>query len=114
MTLAPGGATARTPEPPYWAVIFTSLRAAEHEGYAEMADRMAALAREQPGFLGMESVREGAIGITVSYWESLDAIREWRLHEEHLEAQRLGRDVWYDAYRVRIARVERAWEHGDT
>lgn len=99
---------ARTPEPPYYAVIFTSRRAAEHEGYGEMAERMEELARREPGFLGVESLREGAVGITVSYWESLEAIESWRLHVEHREAQRLGRQAWYDEYSIRIARVERA------
>jgi heme-degrading monooxygenase HmoA len=98
----------RTPEPPYYAVIFTSRRASVHEGYGEMADRMVQLAGEQPGFLGGESVREAAIGITVSYWDSLDAIDGWRKHMEHREAQRLGREAWYDEYAVRVARVERA------
>lgn len=97
-----------TPDPPYYAVIFTSRRAAEHEGYGEMADRMVELAREQPGFLGIESVREGEVGITVSYWDSLAAIESWRTHVQHREAQRLGREAWYDEYSIRIARVERA------
>jgi heme-degrading monooxygenase HmoA len=99
---------ARTPEPPYYAVIFTSRRAAEHEGYGEMADRMVDLALEQPGFLGIESVREGELGITVSYWDSSEAIEAWRTHVEHRVAQRLGRTEWYDEYEIRVARVERA------
>ena len=103
---------ATTPEPPYYVVIFTSRRASEHEGYGEMADRMAKLASEQAGFLGIESVRQGAIGVTVSYWDSLEAIDGWRKHVEHREAQRLGRDAWYDEYNVRVARVERARSFG--
>ena len=78
---------ARTPEPPYYAAIFTSRRAVDHEGYAAMADRMVELAEQQPGYLGMESVREGAVGITVSYWDSVDAIDAWRRRET------LGGDV---------------------
>ena len=103
---------ATTPQPPYYAVIFTSRRASEHEGYGEMADRMVKLASEQAGFLGIESVRDGAIGVTVSYWDSLEAIDGWRKHVEHREAQRLGRDAWYDEYNVRVARVERARSFG--
>lgn len=103
---------ATTPQPPYYAVIFTSRRASEHEGYGEMADRMVELASGQAGFLGIESVREGAIGVTVSYWDSLEAIDGWRKHVEHREAQRLGRDAWYDEYHVRVARVERARSFG--
>jgi len=98
----------RTPEPPYYAVIFTSRRASARGGYDEMADRMVELAAAQPGFLGIESVREGAVGITVSYWDSEEAIEGWRKHIEHREAQRLGRSAWYDEYAVRVARVERA------
>ncbi|MCG7598229.1 antibiotic biosynthesis monooxygenase [Halomonas sp. McH1-25] len=100
--------TANTPEPPYYAVIFSSHRTEGDHGYAAMAERMVALAATQPGFLGIESARE-ELGITVSYWESLEAIRSWKRHAEHLEAQRLGRGQWYSDFRVRIARVEREY-----
>lgn len=98
---------AATPEPPYYAVIFTSLRTAEDQGYAETARRMLELARRQPGFLGVESVRE-VLGITVSYWESPEAIRAWKENAEHRLAQaRAG--AWYAAFRVRVCRVEREY-----
>lgn len=99
---------AMTPEPPYYAVIFCSIRADDDPEYGAMAERMLTLAAEQPGFLGVDSARE-IIGITVSYWDSLDAIREWKRHAEHREAQRLGRERWYRDYRIRIARVEREY-----
>ena len=97
---------ANTPPPPYYAVIFTSLRSDVDEGYAVMADRMLELATLQPGFLGAESARDG-LGITVSYWESTEAIRNWKRHAEHLVAQQKGRDIWYTAYKTRICKVER-------
>ncbi|MCE8017769.1 antibiotic biosynthesis monooxygenase [Halomonas sp. MCCC 1A17488] len=103
---------ANTPEPPYYAVIFTSLRTAGDNGYALMAERMAELAAQQPGFLGLESARE-TLGVTVSYWESLEAIAQWKQQVEHREAQRLGRNDWYAAFQVRIARVERDYGLGD-
>jgi len=99
-------AIADTPRPPYYAVIFTSLRTAGDKGYGAMAERMLDLAAEQEGFLGVEGAREG-LGITVSYWRSLEAIRKWKQNAEHLEAQRLGREGWYSAFKVRVARVER-------
>ncbi|WP_097458637.1 antibiotic biosynthesis monooxygenase family protein [Mangrovitalea sediminis] len=99
---------AQTPEPPYYAVIFSSLRTDADNGYAEMAERMMKLASAQPGFLGVESARDG-LGITVSYWDSLDAIKNWKRHAEHQEAQRLGRQQWYSSFRVRIAKVEREY-----
>lgn len=95
-----------TPEPPYTAVIFTSVRTATDGGYAAMAASMDELAREQPGYLGIESAREG-LGITVSYWRDEDAARSWKQVARHLVAQRRGRDVWYRDYRVRIATVVR-------
>jgi heme-degrading monooxygenase HmoA len=100
---------AGTPEPPYYAVVFTSVRTpADPEGYAAMADRMEELARGQPGFLGFESVRDAhGTGITVSYWSSLAAIRHWREHAEHQVAQSHGRSKWYCEYRLRVCRVER-------
>lgn len=101
-------AIARTPEPPYYAVIFTSLRTEGDNGYAGMAEHMLALAGQQPGFLGVESAREG-LGITVSYWRTLDAIKQWKSHVEHREAQRLGRERWYANYHVRVAKVEREY-----
>lgn len=97
---------ANTPRPPYYAVIFTSLRTPGEHGYGAMAARMETLAKEQPGYLGIESVREG-LGITVSYWSDLDSIRQWKANLDHLEAQRLGREQWYTSFKVRIARVER-------
>ena len=99
---------AQTPTPPYYAVIFSSLRTDPDPEYGAMAERMEALAREQPGFLGVESARN-EIGITVSYWESLEAIRAWKQHAEHLVAQRMGREQWYSAYCVRVCRVEREY-----
>jgi heme-degrading monooxygenase HmoA len=102
---------ASTPKPPYYAVIFTSIKSEDHEGYAEMAEQMATLAARQPGYLGMETARDG-IGITVSYWESLDAIENWKRQADHQQAQRLGRERWYQAYRIRISKVER--EYGQT
>lgn len=102
---------AQTPEPPYYAVIFSSMRTTIDEGYEAMAERMAAMAAEQPGYLGMESVRDG-LGITVSYWESLEAIRNWKMVWEHREAQKLGRDRWYSAFKTRVCKVERDYGMG--
>ena len=99
---------ANTPVPPYYAVIFSSHRTEGDEGYGAMADRMVELAARQPGFLGIESAREN-VGITVSYWESLEAIKKWKQNAEHQEAQRLGHQQWYASFRVRVARVEREY-----
>jgi heme-degrading monooxygenase HmoA len=95
-----------TPAVPYYAVIFTSLRTEGDNGYSEMAEKMEQLARQQPGFLGIESARDG-LGITVSYWESPEAIRNWKMNSEHLFAQQQGREKWYASYKVRICKVER-------
>jgi heme-degrading monooxygenase HmoA len=99
---------ARTPAPPYYAVVFTSVRsAADAAGYADMAARMEELAARQPGFLGVESARDAdGLGITVSYWSSLEAIAAWGRVVEHRAAQQLGRQRWYDAFRLRVCRVE--------
>jgi heme-degrading monooxygenase HmoA len=99
------------PKPPYYAVIFTSLRTpVETAQYGAMAERMVALAAEQPGFLGVESARgDDGVGITVSYWTSLDAIGRWRQHTEHLVAQQQGRAKWYEGYELRVAKVEAAY-----
>lgn len=103
-----------TPEPPYYAVIFSSQRSAADNGYADMARRMVELAAEQEGFLGVESVRNAeGFGITVSYWASEEAIKAWRMNAEHRIAQERGREEWYAAYSLRIAKVERVYEVGD-
>jgi heme-degrading monooxygenase HmoA len=101
-------AIAATPKPPYYAVIFTSLRTAGDNGYGAMAGRMEELAAAQPGFLGIESARE-ELGITVSYWESLEAIAAWKRNAEHQEAQRRGRTEWYAGFALRVCKVERAY-----
>lgn len=99
---------ARTPRPPYYAVIFSSLRSSgDDEGYGEAAARMLTLAADQPGYLGVESAREG-IGITVSYWRSLEDIAAWRAHAEHTAVRHKGRAQWYERFELRVARVERA------
>ena len=102
---------ARTPPPPYVAVIFSSLRTEGDAGYADMADRMAQLAAGQPGYLGAESARDAqGFGITVSYWTDTAAVAGWRGQLDHLAAQTLGRERWYARYAVRVAQVSRAWD----
>jgi heme-degrading monooxygenase HmoA len=101
---------ARTPAPPYYAVVFTSQRRDGDHGYGATADRMAELAAQQPGYLGVESVRDASgLGITVSYWESEAAILAWRRHAEHTLARERGRTEWYEHYELRVAKVERAY-----
>lgn len=102
---------AKTPPPPYYAVIFSSLRTEGDNGYGDMSERMVELAAGQPGFLGIESARN-ELGITVSYWESLESIRNWKAHAEHRIAQMTGREKWYSTYKVRICRVERDYGFG--
>ncbi|WP_339863541.1 antibiotic biosynthesis monooxygenase [Paremcibacter congregatus] len=99
----------QAPKPPYYAVIFTNVRTDFEPGYAETADRMVALAAEQPGYLGFESVREGKDGISVSYWRDLESIKAWKAVSEHAAAQNAGRETWYKSYTTRIALVEREY-----
>lgn len=99
---------ASTPEPPYTAVIFTSLRTAGDNGYAATAASMEALASQQPGYLGIEAARDG-LGVTVSYWRDEASARAWKRVAAHLVAQQRGREEWYADYRVRIATVRREY-----
>ena len=94
-----------TPKPPYYAVIFTSLRTDGDNGYSKIADRMVELAEQQKGFLGIESARE-EIGITVSYWKDLESIKSWKSNAEHINAQKKGHNIWYSNFKVRISKVE--------
>lgn len=101
---------ASTPDPPYTSVVFTSLRTDGDHGYARMADRMDELAREQPGYLGIEAARDAdGFGITVSYWADDAAAAAWKQVAEHLVAQERGQQTWYADYRVRVATVTRAY-----
>jgi len=101
---------ASTPEPPYHVVVFSSLLTTGENGYGAVADRMVELAAGQPGFLGVESVRGAdGFGITVSYWESEEAIAGWKAQSEHLAAQERGKRQWYEHYELRVAKVERAY-----
>lgn len=114
---------AALPEPPYYAVIFASRRRETHaqaggedDGYALMAERMVALAAIQPGYLGVESARGAdGFGITVSYWADEAAIAAWKADTEHRLAQHFGHTDWYDAFTLRVAKVERqkAWTRPD-
>jgi heme-degrading monooxygenase HmoA len=100
---------AKTPPPPYYAVIATTFRTNDNDGYDEMADAMEELVAEQPGYLGHEFARDG-IGINVSYWQTLEDIKNWKYLEQHLAAQKLGKEKWYQSYKVRICKVERDYE----
>ena len=101
---------ARTPQPPYYAVIFTTRRTPGDNGYAEMAAQMDTLAAQQPGYLGIESARGAdGVGITVSYWTSEAAIAAWKANAEHALARKLGRAQWYEHFELRVAKVERAY-----
>lgn len=101
---------AKLPEPPYYAVIFSTLRTDGDNGYAEMAEAMEILAKEQPGYLGIESAREpGGLGITVAYWKDEASIKAWRDNVDHAAARKLGREKWYKCYELRVAKVERTY-----
>ena len=102
---------ATTPAAPYYAVIFTSLRTDLEGEYLATAARMEQLASEQPGFLGIENASD-SLGITVSYWDSLESIAAWKTQGEHMLAQQTGRRDWYRSYQVRVARVERDYSFG--
>ena len=101
----------KAPPAPYYAVIFSSKLSENAEGYGAMAARMVELAREQEGFIDVESAARttDGFGITVSYWRDLESIRKWKAQSEHAAAQRMGRDAFYRSYRLRIARVEREY-----
>ncbi len=104
---------AQLPEPPYYAVIFSSQRTPGDNGYNEMADRMVDLAHTQPGFLGIESARsEDGFGITVAYFDSTENIAKWKANAEHRQAQAMGHRTWYQHFELRIAKVERAYGMG--
>jgi heme-degrading monooxygenase HmoA len=108
--MIPLPATACTPEPPYYAVIFTSTRTDGDRGYGAMSDRMVELASQSAGFLGVESARGAhGLGITVSYWRDESSIVAWKRNAEHQRAQDVGKQIWYSDYQIRIAKVERAY-----
>ena len=94
---------------PYYAVIFTNTRTEGDHGYAEMAGQMETLAKEQPGFLGFESARDEHLGISVSYWESMEDIAQWKSNTDHMFAQQKGIHDWYSWYKVRICLVQREY-----
>lgn len=97
----------KTPEPPYYAVIFSSQRTDGENGYGAMANKMVELASKQSGFLGVESARDDQLGITVSYWDSIDAIHAWKEHSAHIIAQEKGKSEWYQSFSLRVCKVER-------
>jgi len=98
----------QTPQPPYYAVIFTSLRTDNSEGYNEIGDKLDEIAKEYKGFLGMDSVRNG-LGISISYWKNMESIKAWKANADHIIAMQFGKEKWYKQYNVRIALVEREY-----
>jgi heme-degrading monooxygenase HmoA len=115
MEMSGTGLAKHTPAPPYYAVIFTSQRTAEDQGYGLMADRMVELASSQPGFLGVESTRGAdGLGITVSYWKDEASIKAWKANAQHQVAQATGKKVWYADYMLRVAKVERAYSKAES
>ncbi|PCJ64561.1 MAG: antibiotic biosynthesis monooxygenase [Bacteroidetes bacterium] len=98
----------KIPNPPYYAVIFTTLQSDNTEGYLEMAKQMEDLVSLQKGFLGFDSARD-KVGITVSYWKDLESINLWRNNMEHQAAKQTGKEQWYKDYTLRIAKVERQY-----
>lgn len=99
----------------YFAVIFSSQRSdVDAEEYERMAERMLELAKNQKGFLGVESARDqNGFGITVSYWSTAEDIKAWKSNNEHQVAQEFGRAKWYSFFKTRICKVEREYEFGD-
>lgn len=101
---------AKLPSPPYYVVIFSTLRTDGDNGYGEMAEKMEKLAMQQPGYLGVESAREpGGLGITNSYWKDEASLIAWKKNAEHTLAREIGREKWYQCYELRVAKVERAY-----
>jgi len=96
----------QTPEPPYYAVVFTSIRTDGDNGYTEMDEYLEELVQHIPGYIGIESARQD-MGISVSYWSSLEAIKEWKEAMVHVAAQKYGKEKWYSTYKVRVCKVER-------
>lgn len=100
---------ANLPEPPYYAVMFSSQRRETNNGFSEMADLLERLSQSQPGFLGAESARDASgFGITISYWRDQESIANWRVQVEHLHAQKRGKNEWFQSFELRVAKVERA------
>jgi len=99
-------AFAKTPQPPYYAVIFTSKLTSDTDDYEAAASKMVELVSKQEGFLGIESARD-QIGITISYWKDLESIKKWKLNTEHLAVQEKGKTLWYNSFNVRICKIER-------
>lgn len=100
-------AQANTPQPPYYAAIFSSTHTGAHQGYAEDTETVLELAKEHPGFLGIEAAGDDDLSIAVSYWDSDEAIRAFKELAEHLIIQKRGRETYYKSYKMRVARVER-------
>lgn len=96
---------AKTPEPPYYTVIFTSTLVEAVDGYFEMNAKMKELVTKQDGFIGLDGLR-AEIGITVSYWKDLESIKKWKANAEHIAAQNMGKSKWYNTFKIRIAKVE--------
>lgn len=92
-------------------VVFTSRLREDADGYNQASEQMLERVRAQPGFVDAVSVRGGdGFGITVSYWVSVESIRQWRADAEHTVIREQGRADWYQFYSIQIARIERNYD----
>jgi heme-degrading monooxygenase HmoA len=92
-----------------YVVIFRAKVRVLDEEYSKAASRMRELALSQFGCLEFHAVTEGRNEVALSYWPSEEAIRAWKSHPEHILAQRLGRERWYESYSVQVAAVTREY-----
>jgi heme-degrading monooxygenase HmoA len=100
----------KTPKPPYYTVIFTSIRTQVDDGYTELNDELYAEAMKLEGYYGAETLRdEHGYGVAVLYWRSMEDIQQWSKYQKHLYAKKLGKEKWYEGWKVRIAKVEREY-----
>ena len=97
---------AETPQPPYYAVIFSAKTTNDLEGYEERLMKMLELSAKVPGYLGVEAAENSGFGIAISYWKDLESIDAWRKDAEHVETKKVGKERFYESYEVRIAKVE--------
>jgi len=96
-------------------VIFRSrLRDEFLEEYRELAPKMLTIARSMPGFISFKSfVAEDGERVSIIEFEDLEAVKVWRNHPEHREAQILGRDKFYAEYHLQVCDPVRAYAFKD-
>jgi heme-degrading monooxygenase HmoA len=89
-------------------VFRSRLMPGVRDDYVTLVDRMIELAATMPGYISHKGFfADDGERVTIVEFESEEAQRAWRMHPEHREAQRKGREIYYASYSIQVCELKR-------